>query len=248
MTSDVVPRRVLVTGGSRGIGRAIVLECAARGADVLLTYRANIAQADETARSAKALGVQAQICQLDMADRVSLSAFEKMLSTTSPIDAAVLNAGIWQGGRVGVIDDDTWLRVVSVNLHGTYLVARALLPMMRVQNAASITMISSVIGIRGFEGDTAFAAAKGGMISFAKSLAKEVARDGMRVNVIAPGFVETDMTSVVNQRAWSRLVGEVPLGRPGTPQEIARGVAFLIFDGTYVTGTVLPIDGGWSSR
>jgi 3-oxoacyl-[acyl-carrier protein] reductase len=183
-----------------------------------------------------------------MADPVSLSEFELMLSTTSPIEAAVLNAGIWAGGRVGVIDDDTWHRVVSVNLCGTYSIARAILPTLRLQSAASITMVSSVIGLRGFEGDTAYGAAKGGMISFAKSLAKEVAPDGMRVNVIAPGFVETDMTSGVSEKAWVRLVSEVPLGRPGLPEEIALGATFLIFDGTYVTGTVLTVDGGWSSR
>jgi 3-oxoacyl-[acyl-carrier protein] reductase len=248
MTPPPSPQRVLVTGGSRGIGRAVVLACAERGADVLLTYRTDRADAEDAARCAESFGVDAEIWQLDMADSASISEFEVMLSTTSPIDAAVLNAGIWAGGRVGVIDDETWLRVVLVNLYGTYLIARAVLPTMRLRSAASITMISSVIGIRGFEGDTAYGAAKGGMITFAKALAKEVAPDGMRVNVIAPGFVETDMTSGVGERAWGRLVSEVPLGRPGLPEEIALGATFLIFDGTYVTGTVLTIDGGWSSR
>jgi 3-oxoacyl-[acyl-carrier protein] reductase len=247
VTLPVGPRRVLVTGGSRGIGRAVVLECAARGASVLLTYCSDVSKAEETARSAASFGVQADVCQLDMADPGSLRAFEHTLATTPTIDAAVLNGGIWAGGRVGVIDDDAWSRVVSVNLHGTYLIVRAVLPILRTQGAASITMISSVIGIRGFEGDTAYASAKGGIISFAKSLSKEVAQDGLRVNVIAPGFVETDMTSNVSERAWSRLMSEVPLGRAGLPEEIARSVAFLIFDGTYVTGTVLTVDGGWST-
>jgi len=248
MTSNRRSARVLVTGGSRGIGRAIVLECAARGADVVLTYQTNHDRASQTQKEARALGVCADVIPLDMGDRASVDEFEQVIAKYEALDAAVLNAGAWVGGRIESLDADTWANVIAVNLNGTYLVTKALLPLLKSRPDASITVMSSVIALRGFEGDTAYSAAKGGLISFGKSLAKELAGDGLRVNVVAPGFIETDMTAAVSDRAWSRLIREVPLGRAGTPEEIARAVSFLIFDGTYMTGSVLTVDGGWSGR
>jgi len=245
--SDAVrPRRILVTGGSRGIGRASVVECARRGADVILTYKSDRMMAEQAAREAEEFGVKVEIWQLDISDTESLRAFSEKIDNGPQIDAVVLNAGVWAGGRVGTIDDDTWWEVVETNLFGSYRITKLMLGMLRRSEVPSITMVSSVVGITGFPGDTAYSSAKGAMVSFAKSLAKEVVRDGIRVNVIAPGFVATDMTARLSEGVPDRVITEIPMARSGLPEEIAKGVAFLVFDGSYMTGTVLTMDGGWS--
>lgn len=241
------PERVLITGGSRGIGREAVLECARRGADVVLTYRSDIENAEQSAAEARALGVQVDILRLDLRDSDSIESFGRSVALLDPIDALVLNAGIWAGGRVGVMSDDDWWDVVETNLQGAYSVTKVVLKHLRRSPAATITFVSSVVGIVGFPGDTAYASAKGGMISFARSLAKELVRERIRVNVLAPGFVETEMTAELSTEARRRVMGEIPLGRPGTGLEVAKGLAFLVFDGTYMTGSTLTIDGGWST-
>ncbi len=223
-----------------------MIECARRGADVVLTYRSDREMAEQTAKEAEEFGVKVEIRQLDLSDTESLMAFSKSVDNGPQIDAVVLNAGVWAGGRVGTIDDDTWWEVVETNLRGTYRITKLLLGMLRRSEVPSITMVSSVVGIIGFPGDTAYSSAKGGIISFAKSLAKEVVRDGIRVNVIAPGHVATDLTAGLPERGRNRVMGEIPMARSATAEEIAKGIAFLVFDGTYMTGSTLTMDGGWS--
>lgn len=245
MSNEKVPHRVLVTGGSRGIGRAIVLELARRGADVIFTYKSDEESARETAKEASDFGSSITFVQLDVADRRSVEEFSRALPD---LDSVVLNAGVWAGGRLGVMPDEEWWDVVDTNLRGTYATTRAVLPHIQTGPAASITVVASVVGLMGFPGDTAYASAKGALVSFGKSLAKELVKDSIRVNVIAPGFVNTGMTSELSDAGRRKVMSEIPLGRAGTPEEIAKGVAFLVFDGTYMTGSILTIDGGWSTR
>lgn len=245
MTTGNERLRVLVTGGSRGIGRAIVCELARRGADVVFTYKSDEESARETAKDASEFGTSITFAQLDVADRDSIDEFARALDD---IDAVVLNAGVWAGGRLGVMSEEEWWSVVDTNVRGTYATTRAVLPHIHAGPDASITVVASVVGVMGFPGDTAYASAKGALISFGKSLAKELVRDGIRVNVIAPGFVNTGMTSELSDQGRRKVMSEIPLGRAGTPEEIAKGVSFLVFDGTYMTGSILTIDGGWSAR
>jgi 3-oxoacyl-[acyl-carrier protein] reductase len=162
------------------------------------------------------------------------------------LDSVVLNAGIWAGGLLERIDPGSWAEVVQRNLVGAAQLCRACLPYLRNGENPSIVLVSSVVGEIGFPGDTAYAAAKAGMIGLARSLAKEVARDKIRVNVLAPGFAETDMTAGVSESARRRIVDRTLLGRFGSPAEIAQAAVFLSEDATFCTGTVLNADGGWS--
>jgi 3-oxoacyl-[acyl-carrier protein] reductase len=173
----------------------------------------------------------------DLADEVKNS---------GPLDALILNAGVWAGGRIEEIGEEEWWNVVQTNLRGTYLVTRALLPLIRKGSFSSITLVSSVVGIIGFKGDTAYAAAKAGLIGFGRSLAKELGSSQIRVNVLAPGFVETNMTSAVSKQGRANISKEVILGRMGTSEEIAKCLSFMTFDATYMTGSVIVVDGGWS--
>ena len=224
------------------------MECARRGADVLLTYKTSMSMAENVADEVRSVGVLAEVRQLDIADPESIAGFVSGFGADEHIDAVVLNAGTWAGGRVGQIDDGEWWSVVETNLRGAYLLTKGLLEPIRRSISPSITIVSSVVGITGFPGDTAYASSKGALIVFAKSLAKEVVRDGIRVNVIAPGFVTTDLTAGLEGKARAQVLSEIPMARAGTPEEIAKGIGFLVFDGSYMTGSVLTIDGGWSSR
>ncbi|KID27878.1 dehydrogenase of unknown specificity, short-chain alcohol dehydrogenase like [Prauserella sp. Am3] len=162
------------------------------------------------------------------------------------LDALVLNAGRWIGGKLENVGDADWCELVQANVGGAAQLVRAALPELRRGTNPSVLLVSSVVGLIGHPGDTAYGSAKAALVGFALSLAKEVAKDGVRVNVVAPGFVETDMTAQVSDRARDRLAGEMLLGRFGTPEEIADAAVFLSEDATYCTGTVLTVDGGWS--
>jgi len=171
---------------------------------------------------------------------------EQTVTELGPLCALVLNAGVWDGGRLEAIDPAAWWSVIATNLGGAQHVVRAALPALRKGKEPSVTFISSAVGLIGFPGDTAYASVKAAMIGFARSLAKEVAPDGIRVNVLAPGFVDTDMTAAISSRARDRIAGEVVLGRFGTAEEVAKAAVFLAEDATYCTGTVLTVDGGWT--
>lgn len=239
-------RRVLITGASRGIGRATALECASRSADLVLTYRKSAEEINQTAKEVQALGVEASVHALSMDEPKSVANLAGELKDGRPLDALILNAGVWAGGRIEEFDQEEWWNVVQTNLRGTYSVTRVLLPLLRKGSSASITLVSSVVGIVGFTGDTAYAAAKAGLIGFGRSLAKELGSSQIRVNILAPGFVDTDMTAAIPERGREKISKEILLGRMGTVEEIARCVSFLTFDATYMTGSVIVADGGWS--
>jgi 3-oxoacyl-[acyl-carrier protein] reductase len=160
------------------------------------------------------------------------------------IDCVIANAGTWRGGRLKSMSPSDWNEVVSTNLGGLSDVIRAATP--NLSPDGSIVILSSVIGRQGFPGDTAYATVKAGMVGFARALAKELSPAGIRVNVLAPGFVETDMTAHVSERAREKLLERTLLGRFGTPDEVAAAAVFLAIDATYMTGAVLTVDGGWS--
>jgi 3-oxoacyl-[acyl-carrier protein] reductase len=184
---------------------------------------------------------------LDLGDRDSaVDAVQQVRSDWGRLDSLVLNAAVWDGGKLTRMDPDAWWAVVETNLRGTAAVVRAAIPMLEQGVAASIVLVGSVVGDVGFAGDTAYASAKAALVGFARSLAKELAPKGVRVNVLAPGFVDTDMTAAVPQGSRDKIAEATLLGRFGTVDEIARAAVFLSEDATFCTGTVLAADGGWS--
>ncbi|WP_347595386.1 SDR family oxidoreductase [Acrocarpospora sp. B8E8] len=223
-------RRALVTGGARGIGRAIVSELADRAVDVVFTSR-------------KPSPEMADAEPYDLLDGDAEDLIDRCVRRLGGLDTVILNAGEWAGGRIEKLPPQDWWRVVETNLRGNHLLARAALPALRASGAGSLLLVSSVIGQAGFPGDTAYASAKSAMTGFARALAKE---SGVRVNVLAPGFVDTDMTTGLGERARRRIVERTVLGRFGTAEEIARAAVFLAEDATFCTGAVLTVDGGWT--
>lgn len=243
--SEVRDRVVLVTGATRGIGAAVVGALVARGVRVGCGYHTSLAAAE-----AMAVRWPGQVFPVRYALGDAASAREAIDSLTSAygrLDAVVANAGVWAGGRLERIDESEWSRVVADNLNGVAQLSRAALPhLMQRPTDTSITILSSVVGVIGGAGDTAYATAKAGLFGFSYSLAKEVAPEGIRVNVVAPGFVETEMTSKVSQRSREAIISSTLLGRFGRAEEVAAAVVYLSEDATYCTGSTLTVDGGWS--
>ncbi|MGH3756647.1 SDR family oxidoreductase [Actinophytocola sp.] len=239
-------RRVaLVTGASRGIGAAIARQLLDRDCLVAGGYRTGHAA---VAGLSDEYPDRVLPVAMDLADDTSaVLAVEQVLSAWSGLDSLVLNAGIWQGGQLVDMDSADWWRVVEVNVRGTTALARAALPALMCGREPSILLVSSVVGLVGYAGDTSYASAKAAVIGFARSLAKEVGRAGIRVNVLAPGFVDTEMTAKVPARSRAAIVKDTVLRRFGTVEEIAKAAVFLSEDATYCTGTVLTADGGWST-
>ena len=234
----------LVSGGSRGIGAAITATLAQRGVRVGCTYRHQRDGAEKLAADTPDLVLPVHF---DLGDEDSAtSAVDSVLSEWGRLDAVILNAGQWAGGRLTETDPGSWWQVVDSNLRGTVALARAALPHLAQGISPSVVLVSSVVGIIGHAGDTAYASAKAAMIGFGRSLAKEVARDRIRVNILAPGFVETDMTDAVPIAARKRIEAATVLNRFGTVDEIAKAAVFLSEDATFCTGSVLTADGGWS--
>lgn len=238
------PRVAVVTGGSRGIGAEITRQLTARGMRVACTYRSGRDEAHELAAE---LGTDVLATHFELGDEASASALvTEVLDRFGRLDTLVLNAGVWHGGRLEDLDPALWWRVLESNVGGAAQVVRAALPALREGVSPSVTLVSSAVGIIGFPGDTAYGSAKAALTGFARSLAKEVGRDGIRVNVLAPGFVATDMTAAIPARSRERIVADMVLRRFGTADEVARAAVFLAEDATYCTGTILTVDGGWS--
>ena len=236
----------LVTGGSRGIGRAICLELARRGANVAVNCAGSVQAAEETADACRQLGVQAMVIPADVADPAACEAMvQAVLDAFGRIDILVNNAGITRDNLALRIDEADYDAVLDTNLKGAFFCCKAAYrPMMR-QRSGRIINLSSVVGLRGNPGQSNYAASKAGLIGLTKSLAKELAGRKITVNAVAPGFIETDMTSVLPQQARDALLQAIPMARPGQPEEVARAVAFLAGDdAAYITGQVLSVDGG----
>lgn len=241
-------RVALVTGGSRGIGKAVVALFASLGTHVAVNYVKDEAAATATVEIARAHGVnamaiQADVSQLDEAERLIAQTIEHF----GKLDFLICNAGIWEGGPVESISEELWDKTLDINLKGTWSVCRAAVPFMKKQHYGRIVIVSSTAGQRGEANVSNYAAAKGGQISFTKSLAPELASFGINVNCVAPGWVETEMTEdALSDKATLESINKtIPIGRVAKPEEIAGPIVFLCTPwADHITGEVLNVNGG----
>ncbi|MBC6447464.1 3-oxoacyl-[acyl-carrier-protein] reductase [Actinokineospora xionganensis] len=245
MTDDA-GRVALVSGGSRGIGRAAVLRLAADGYDVGFCYRSNEDAARELEKTAGELGVRVRAVRADVSDAGSVRGLlAEINGELGPPDTVVTAAGITKDNPLLMMRDEEWNDVIDVNLTGVYNVCRAAVFEMMKRRRGTIVNISSVAGVYGNPTQTNYSASKAGIIGFSRALAKEVGRYGIRVNVVAPGFIDTDMTSVLSAKVKDNAIASIPLGRLGTADEVADLVGYLASDrAAYITGAVFQIDGG----
>ena len=238
----------IVTGGSRGIGRAVCLELAKGGANMVLCYAGNEGAADDTVAACEALGAKALAVRCNVADAGEVKALvDTAVKTFGRVDILVNNAGITRDGLLMTMKEEDFDAVVATNLRGTFLCMKAVArPMMR-QRYGRIVNLSSVVGLRGNAGQVNYAASKAGVVGMTKSLAKELASRNVTVNAVAPGFIETDMTAAMPEAAKTATLAAIPMQRLGAAEDVARAVAFLASDeAAYITGQVLAIDGGMS--
>jgi 3-oxoacyl-[acyl-carrier protein] reductase len=243
-------RVAIVTGGSRGIGRAVAVRLANEGADVAIFYRSNDEAAEATAEDARAAGARCEIFKGDIASPDEVGALVKGVNDTfGRIDILVNNAGLTRDNLMMRMKEEEFDEVISTNLKGTYLCTRAVLrPMIRAR-WGRIVSISSVVGLVGNAGQANYAASKAGIIGFTKSVAREVAQRGITANVVAPGYVETELTGSLPEEVKDQIRGQVPAGRFGEAGEIAEVVAFLAGDGAgYITGQTVAVDGGMTMQ
>lgn len=242
---DLDGKVALVTGGSRGIGRAISLALAGHGARVAINYASNRDAAEATARDCGGEG-SAVTLPGDVADTAAAGALvEQTIAAFGRIDILVNNAGVTADDLILRMSEAEWDRVVDTNLKGTFATTKAAVRAMLRQRWGRVINISSVAGIVGNPGQTNYAAAKGGIIAFTKAVAKEVASRNITANVVAPGFIDTEMTASLTEQQREEIVRMVALGRTGTPDDVAPAVVFLASDEAgYVTGHVLTVDGG----
>lgn len=239
-------RVAVVTGGSRGIGRAVCLELAGRGASVVLCYAGNEQAANDTAEACRALGVRVSAFKCDVADAQQVrDMMRAVVREYGRIDVLVNNAGVTRDGFLLMMRESDYDAVLDTNLKGTFLCIKNVVHTMMKQNYGRIVNVSSVTGLRGNAGQANYAASKAGVIGLTKAAAKELAMKNITVNAVAPGFIETDMTAAMTDAAREATLAMIPAGRLGQAQEVARAVAFLASDdAAYITGQVLAIDGG----
>ena len=239
-------KTAVVTGGSRGIGRAICLELARGGANVVLCYAGNEAAAQETVKDCEALGAKALAVRCNVADAAEVKALmDAALAEFGAIHILVNNAGITRDGLLLLMKEEDFDAVLDTNLKGAFLCMKAVARTMTRQRYGRIVSLSSVVGLRGNAGQMNYAASKAGVIGLTKSMAKELASRGITANAVAPGFIETDMTAAIPEAAKTATLSAIPAGRLGAAEEVARAVAFLASEEAgYITGQVLAVDGG----
>ena len=239
----------LVTGASRGIGRGIALQLAREGWDVCVNYIQQQESAEAVAAQIRSIGQNAMVYQADVADSEAVDAMVHAVEAQlGPVTLAVNNAGISGQGLFQDTSDEVWDRHMAVNLGGARNVIRAVLPHMLSEKSGCIVNISSIWGLRGASCEVAYACSKAAIIGLTRSLALELAPSGIRVNCVAPGCIDTDMVKVLGNETRSMLIEETPLGRLGTPEDIAHAVAFFASDkASFLTGQVLTADGGFIS-
>lgn len=232
----------LITGGSRGIGKACALELAKIGYDVAINYVGNEEAANATVSELKALGSDAHAFKFDVTNKEAVeTSISQIIEKYGKIDVLVNNAGITRDGLFMRMSAENWEAVINTNLNSAYYVSSPVVKLMIKQRSGAIINMSSIVGVYGNAGQANYSAAKAGLIGFTKSLAKELASRNIRVNAVAPGFIQTDMTKDLNLEG---LYEHIPLKRLGDAQDIAKAVKFLAEDATYMTGQVLQIDGG----
>ena len=239
-------RHALVTGASRGIGRAGALAFAAEGASVALNFAGNVAAAEAVRAEIESAGGKAILVPADVSDE---NAVEDMVKTVTEafgsIDILVNNAGITRDGLLLRMKEEDWDAVLNTNLKGVFLCTKAVSKFMMKKRYGRIVNMASVVGVTGNASQANYAAAKAGVIGFTKAMAKELASRGITVNAIAPGFIRSDMTDVLPDKVKEAMLAEIPLGRAGEPADVAKAALFLASDqAAYITGQVLKVDGG----
>jgi len=244
--NSLLNKVAIVTGGTRGIGRAIVLTLCEAGASCAFTYAASSAAAESLSEEARRIGKKAIPFQLDARD---FEGAKKLVETVKnefgKLDILVNNAGITRDKSLMMMTPEDWSEVIDTNLTGVFNITRASIITFLKQKNGNIVNISSVSGIHPLPGQVNYAAAKAGVIGFTKSLAKETAPYNIRVNAVAPGFIETDMTAEIGEKSREKFMKMIPLQRLGTPDEVAKTVLFLLSDESqYITGQTIQIDGG----
>jgi 3-oxoacyl-[acyl-carrier protein] reductase len=240
-------RVALITGSSRGIGRAIALDLARNGIRVVINYRSRQEAAEEVAREIGQAGGKAMMVKADVgADGEVKSMVDRVLDEWGTIDILINNAAVHRGGRIQLLGLEDWSTVVGSGLGGVFHCCRHVVPGMVEKNWGRVVNLSSYVALHGYPGDTAYGAAKSGILGFTMSLAKEVAAKGVTVNAVIPGFIPTDMTRGLfnSQEKLDRELQRIPMRRPGRPEEVADAINFLVLKGDYVTGRVIRVDGG----
>ncbi len=243
-------RVAIITGGGRGIGRAIVVRLAKEGANVAISYRSNDAAAEETAQKVREAGAKCELFKGDVASPEDVQALFKGVSDAfGRVDILVNNAGITRDNLMMRMKEEEFDEVLRTNLKGTYLCTRAALrPMVRAR-WGRIVNVGSVVGLVGNAGQANYAASKAGIIGFTKSVAREVAQRGITVNAVAPGYVETELTGGLPEGVKEQILARVPTARFGEPEEVAEVVAFLSGEGAgYITGQTIAVDGGMTMQ
>ena len=232
----------LVTGASRGIGKACAIELAKAGYDIAVNFAGNVDAANKTVEELKALGVQAEAFKFDVSNKEEAQkGVDSVIEKFGRIDVLVNNAGITRDGLFMRMSAENWDAVINTNLSSAFYVSQPVVKVMMKQRSGAIVNMSSVVGVSGNAGQANYSAAKAGLIGLTKTLAKELGSRGIRVNAIAPGFINTDMTKDLDT---SKFTDFIPLKRLGEPEDIAKAVKFLAVDADYVTGQVLEVDGG----
>ena len=236
----------LITGGARGIGRAIAIELASRGASVAINYRSSSAEAEKLSAEVQEMGVESVLIPGDVSSRdESKHVMEAVMDSFKRIDILINNAGITRDRTVRKMTEKEWKDVLNTNLNGTFYCTRAALPSMIQRKFGRIVNIASFVGQAGAFGQANYAASKGAVIAFTKSVALEMAQYNITANVVAPGYTATDMVTGIPRRVLEEIESRIPLGRLAEPQEIAKAVAFLVTDGNYITGHELNVNGGF---
>jgi 3-oxoacyl-[acyl-carrier protein] reductase len=239
-------KKAVVTGADRGIGKAIAIELAKNGADVVLGYRSKEEAAKEVEKNIVEMGFNAKAIYVDVSDSNSISNFISSANDfLERVDVFVNNAGITKDNLLARMSEDEWDSVLNINLKSVFLTTKATAKIMTKQKSGSIIQIASIVGETGNIGQANYTASKAGVIGFTKTAALEVARKNVRVNAIAPGFIETEMTKVLGEEQKKKLMDKIPLKRNGKPEDVANAVVFLASDlSLYITGQVINVDGG----
>ena len=235
-------KTAIVTGASRGIGKACAIELAKAGYNIAVSYAGNDEAAGKTIEELKSIGVKAKAYKFNVADKEACSkAVEEILTDFGSVEILVNNAGITRDGLFMRMSSENWEAVINTNLNSAFYMSNAVIKTMVKQRSGCIINMSSIVGVMGNAGQANYSAAKAGLIGLTKSLAKELGSRNIRVNAIAPGFIQTDMTKDLDTE---KMIEHIPLKRLGQPEDIAKAVKFLAHDALYITGQVIGVDGG----